>query len=247
MSTDCAVIVSYYNARTAESLLALLSQIATIDAGAHFDLIVVVNQDASDGKNVPSMPAKCKILYRENDGYNIGAWQHGWLHGKGYRYYLFLQDECAIEKSNWLRAFIDKAAAGYGVIAESLVIAPAARNLHVSSPEFFEQLQGLQRQVGLELTRDLTHAQTTIIFATGATLEKTHGFVVPGNDKIQAIACEVAFSALVRRHGFRIAQLGFLPFEYISHPQWIGLRTKMKTLRGRIRRLVRIVLGSQSA
>ncbi len=52
-------------------------------------------------------------------GYNIGAWHHGWSFARDYRYYLFLQDECQIEKPNWLGAFVAKANAGMDLSAKA--------------------------------------------------------------------------------------------------------------------------------
>lgn len=239
MRPDCLVVISYYSARSVDPLRALLKQISTIAAGATFDVMVVVNRMAADEAALPALPLKCEILYRENCGYNIGAWQHGWLKETNYRYYLFLQDECAIERPNWLAAFIRRADAGYDVVGESLIISPGERN---QSPDFPEQLRSVMLEQGLNETGDLTHIQTTIVFATGKALERATGFIEPSNEKIQAIACEVAFSVRMRHFGFRIGQVAFLPFEYISHPQWVELRARMRTPIGRIRRVVRMSL-----
>jgi hypothetical protein len=223
--------------------LSLLHQIGTIDAGANFDLIIVINQDAAvDGRAKPDL-SFYKTFYRENTGFNLGAWQHGWKNARGYKYYLFVQDECKIERPNWLGAFIDRCSAKPCVIGESFIIAPNARQTHGLWPGSLQYMEALKRQLGIDAQRDLTHVQTTIVFAPAEVLESTCGFVVPDSDKMSAIACEVAFSMLVRQHGFGLAQIAFLPFHYISHPQWSALRVRMKTPLGRVRRMANIVFS----
>jgi hypothetical protein len=123
------------------------------------------------------------------------------------------------------------------------VIAPPVGKLS-ASPDFMGYMQNVHQKLGIGLTWDFTHVQATIIFCVGKVLERTNGFLVPGNHKIQAIVYEVAFSMVARHHEFRIGQLGFLPFEYITHPQWSDLRANMARAVGRIRRIINIVLRS---
>jgi hypothetical protein len=243
MSADCAVVVSYYDARDPNLLMSLLHEIETIDSGANFDLIIVVNQDAAvDARATPDL-SRYRTYYRENSGFNLGAWQHGWQNAKGYRHYLFLQDECKIERPNWLGAFIERAEDKPCVIGESLVIAPRASQTHALWPGSFQHMQALKRRLGIQTVVDSTHVQTTIVFASAEVLETTRGFVVPGTDKMDAITCEVAFSMLARQHGYAVCQVAFLPFHYISHPQWSSLRARMKTPLGRVRRITNMILS----
>jgi hypothetical protein len=243
MQADCAVIIAYYDARESHLLMSLLHQIKTIDAGAEFDLILVVNQESAiDARKNPDLSGY-RTYYRENTGFNIGAWQHGWQNAPGYRHYLFLQDECKIERTKWLKAFIDRSSAKPCVIGESLVIAPKPSQTHGLWPGSLQYMETLKRQLGLDASQDWTHVQTTIIFASAEVLESTRGFVVPDGGKMAAVACEVAFSMLVRKHGFGVYQIAFFPFQYIAHPQWSHLRARMKTPLGRVRRIARIALS----
>ncbi len=100
----------------------------------------------------------------------------------------------------------------------------------------------MRERTGRASIGDWTHVQTTIVFATAATLERTGGFIVPSNHKLEAICCEVAFSMLAHDRGFPAVQLRFLPFEYISHPQWTSLRSEMKKPIGRLKRVVNMML-----
>ena len=75
------VVVSHYNAWPTDQLVALLDQIKAIPAGCPFDCRVVVNQAKPGPLELPPRHADVGVLYRENIGYNIGAWDHGWRVG----------------------------------------------------------------------------------------------------------------------------------------------------------------------
>jgi hypothetical protein len=110
------VVISYYDQRPIDTLFALLDQIRSVDPGAPFDVCVVVNAEKSTPTRLPDRHNGIEVLHRENRGFNVGAWQHGWQAKPDYAFYLFLQDECVIRRPGWLAAFANaarKPRAGY--------------------------------------------------------------------------------------------------------------------------------------
>ena len=73
-----------------------------IPSGHPFRCLVVVNRAIDRDLELPERHRDVEILYRENVGYNIGAWEHGWRVAAPAEYYLFLQEECRIVRPDWL-------------------------------------------------------------------------------------------------------------------------------------------------
>src|SRR5262245_54711626 len=95
-----------------------------IDAGAPFRLIVVCNggdvKPLRLGSEFDSLQPL--VLNRENSGFNIGAWEHGWRSAKEAEYFLFLQYECFVKAPGWVSEFEYRMDhdAGIGLLGESL-------------------------------------------------------------------------------------------------------------------------------
>jgi hypothetical protein len=138
------VVISYYNARTDDRLDMLLSQLRDVRAGAAFDTMVVVNREIDKDLAIASKYPALRVCYRENEGYNIGAWNHGWRQAPSYDFYVFLQDECLIARAHWLRHLHARARAGKGrLIGECLVDPAETWADSQASYEAFYAAQGL--------------------------------------------------------------------------------------------------------
>ena len=102
------VVVSYYDARPVQELDELLRSLAAIPSGWPFAVRVVVNQDGGARTDLADRHPGVQVMHRPNQGYNIGAWDHGWRAEPAYEAYLFLQHECVLLREGWLRPFVDR-------------------------------------------------------------------------------------------------------------------------------------------
>ena len=91
------VVVSYWAEREPRHLFRLIKQLFRYEAGAPFSLALVCNGGDERPIELPGRFAGLgiKALNRENRGFNIGAWDHGWRSGEGHENFLFLQDDCS--------------------------------------------------------------------------------------------------------------------------------------------------------
>ena len=239
------VVVSHYNAWPTDQLVALLDQIKAIPAGCPFDCRVVVNQAKPGPLELPPRHADVEVLYRENIGYNIGAWDHGWRVGPPRESYLFLQEECRILRPGWLSPFVQAAGQpGVGFVGESLKyrgygwdrVAWVTRGKPYPDDdreglplEFTEGIKRFLESRGLAVNGRADHLQSLVLCARREVLEAVDGFPI-GRTKGDAIGCEVAISLRSVAQGYRIKQVGRTPFTYILHPQWQFLQSGMTGL-----------------
>ena len=95
MPASNRVVVSYYDQRPIGTLLALLDQTMSIDAGAPFDLCVVVNAEnvtptrLPERQKVVEVPPREPWFQRGCVAARVGGQPH-------YDFSRFLQDECVI-------------------------------------------------------------------------------------------------------------------------------------------------------
>jgi hypothetical protein len=231
------VVISHYNAWPTDQLVALLDQIQEIPSGHPFRCLVVVNQAVDRPLELPAEHASVEILYRENTGYNIGAWDHGWRTASPADYYLFLQEECRIVRPDWLGSFVRQLSrSGVGLVGESLAwpglkwnrldylfIACEYQSGPVEPPISF--IDGVRRYLdskGIPIGKTGEHLQSFILGTRREVLEAIDGFRI-GHTKGDAISCEIGISRAVASKGLAIKQIGILPFRYILHPQWTHL------------------------
>jgi hypothetical protein len=244
MSARNLVVISYYDQRSVETLLALLDQTLSIDAGAAFDLCVVVN---SDGVNLAPLPERHKavqVLHRENLGYNVGAWQHGWKTNPSYDFYLFLQDECVIRLPGWLAAIAETARnRNVGFVGEGVDCYESWGTFKRCWPPIAEEIHRMAAVHGIALGARPDYVQTLIVGARRDVLERTGGFVV-GASKTSACAGEILTSVRARALGLRNVQVAWRPFEYIRHPQWDDIRAMSGGWRWQVSRAMHLYLPS---
>lgn len=231
------VVVSHYDARPSGSLIELLKSMRSIPAAWPFDVRVVVNQGTAGPLRLPPEVRTVEVIYRENVGYNIGAWDFGWRLPPVYDGYLFLQDECRIVREGWLGAFVHKAAEpGVGLLGECLsrnwdapweVLRQRTRydrlreHLVDGMPaERVDCYLDFFRRHGIPPGGRGNHLQSLVWFARRRVLEAIDGFPL-GRNFGEAIAAEIGTSKKVQAMGLAIAEVGPGPFCYIEHPQWL--------------------------
>lgn len=244
------VVIAHYQARPTAPLIALLDQLRSEPAGWPFAIRVVVNRVGPGRLDLPERMRGIEVLYRENTGLNIGAWDHGWRAEPAYSGYLFLQDECRIVRIPWLRPFMRRLVQPrIGLVGESWFAprpirwaeqaAEYARD-HPGQPNFFELAPDWLHRQGIEPGPHVDHLQSLILATRRDVLEAIDGLHI-GADKQQAIAAEIGISRAVVALGLRCEQLGFLPFSRFLHPQWRDHVTHARTKRAIVERAVGIV------
>jgi hypothetical protein len=244
MPASSRVVVSYYDQRPIGTLLALLDQTMSIDAGAPFDLCVVVNAENSTLTRLPERHKGVEVLHRENRGFNVGAWQHGWKANPPYDFYLFLQDECVIRRPGWLAAIAGAARKPrVGFIGEGVDCYESWETFARCWPPIASEAYSMAAEKGIALGARPDYVQTLIVGARREVLESTGGFVV-SDGKIGACAGEILTSVRARAHGFRNVQVAWRPFEFIRHPQWDDMRTTSGGWRWQISRAMHLYLPS---
>ena len=244
MAARNLVVISYYDQRPIEMLLALLNQTLSIDAGATFDLCVVVNAENVTPTLLPERHKAVQVLHRENRGFNVGAWQHGWKANPYYDFYLFLQDECVIRLPGWLTA-IGEAARNpkVGFVGEGIDCYESWETFDRCWPPIAEEIHRMAADQRIALGTRPDYVQTLIVGARRDVLEQTGGFVV-GDGKMSACAGEILTSVRARARGLRNVQVAWRPFEYIRHPQWDDLRATSAGWRWQVSRAMHLYLPS---
>ncbi len=252
------VVICHWVGHKPRRLHQLLDQMGKVDAGAPFDLAIVVNGGDRRPLTLPPRfdPLRPKILNRENHGYNLGAWDHGWRTATDHDYYLFLQDECFLKRPNWIADFEFRMDhdPGVGLLGEFLmwqqqtwdfVRASTDRDLGRSAwPEDepthpIDTYKALLRERGLPLTAIGEHLSTIILFTSRKILEEVDGFPILGDSYRQGVAVEIGFSRLLAERGYRLALIRDRPFTVIGHRQWTRAREIEDKWRGRARAILK--------
>ena len=238
MSDTTQVIISYYAERTPRYLHRLLDQIYRSKKASDFSVCIVCNGGDVNPLHLPHRFNKNKIAVfnRPNSHYNIGAWDHGWRQYPGSRYFLFLQDDCFIERDNWLEGFTAKMDHDpqLGLLGENLFWDIPWKELRSSTENALKEghflsgksckrvdlyLDFLSRN-GIPSSERAGHLQSLILFTSKEVLHRMNGFTLGDNSYGEAIASEIATSKKVQALGYRIAQAGATPFYFIGHREW---------------------------
>jgi 2-polyprenyl-3-methyl-5-hydroxy-6-metoxy-1,4-benzoquinol methylase len=237
---DVLVVVSHYNARPADRLLALLEAMRTIPAGWRYRVRVVVNRAGPQLLDLPERHRAVEVCYRENRGYNIGAWDYGWRAPPHFGAYLFLQDECRLVRAGWVEAFVRRSREpGVGLVGElrsptwNVPWETLLREWHLQpSPDHVIDGRPVDRVTFYFdfLTRHAIppgatgdHLQNVVLFARREVLEAMDGFPF-GDCYAEAVGAEIAISKKVQALGLETCEVGPEPLTYIEHPQWLHRR-----------------------
>lgn len=251
MSPSHCVVVSHWVGHNLRVTRRLLRDMQRRPAGRPFDLVIVCNGGGLRAEDLPSPPegVTLRIVNRENQGYNIGAWDAGWRAALGYDYYLFLQDECRIRRVGWLIAFETRhralgppALLGEGLMWPDMtwdeVIASARRDLKrpgtgqgAETP--VEMYRHLLAEMGIPEGPVATHLQSLVLFSDGVLLSRMDGF--PNRSAYrEAVACEIGISRKAAALGAQVARVDpEANFSLIAHPEWVGWGFFMKRARRR--------------
>lgn len=248
-----AVVISTWIGNPVDYLLRLMDSMNTHSAGMDYDLFLCANGETY------KLPANLqasfkKIFIRENSGFNLGAWDYAWRRLSDYRYFLFLQDDCFIERKNWLLAFYQRfrAAEKCGLIGE---------NLNKGWIHPWDTLRGLKKGTktiseakrqradfyydkicnwGIDPGETASHLTSVVHFTSSDILSSVDGYKHTCNYE-EAIAAEIGFSRSIRALGYRLCQLDNKQHKFIGHRQWSrnsfseNVRQKLKHLASRLK------------
>jgi hypothetical protein len=230
---NTAIIVSFYAERSNSDLLSLTSQLKRYNA----HIIVVMNSDQVSNISVEKIDPEMSVIVRPNTGMNIGAWQAGFNNISEFQNYIFMQDECVIQREDFLDAYKELLdGTKNGLIGESI-------NPRWDSPWSILQKSGLNTKI--ELTDQKSnvplrrvdyyiammrrwsidpglsgrHLRALVWAARGDNLRRLCGFPI-GATKHQCIAAEIAVSRKIESLDLRVVQSHEQPFHYISHVEW---------------------------
>jgi len=229
-----AVVISTWTGHPSQRLVALCESVARHPPGAEFDLFLCAN--GLDYSPPPELrPLFTRIFVRENTGYNLGAWDHAWRQLPKYERFLFLQDECVVKRTGWLRDFIRRfdLTAACGLVGEHLIrgwnrawseLVQAqgweAKNARAVERSFMARLyrETLARW-GIPEGPTARHLTSVVHYTSRAILEEVGGYNL-GRTYQEAIAAEIGFSRKIEAHGYRLVQVGRQRHSRIGHPQW---------------------------
>jgi hypothetical protein len=229
-------IISFYDRRPVEPLELLLRSLTAHEGGAPFSTLVVVNSTG----NFRLPPHICsqvdEVLYRQNLGMNIGAWEEGRQRYGAGEILLFLQDECFAVRRGWAAKFLEEAGdERVGLVGESV-------NANWDRP--WEQLrreQGgnplpehflsgapanrvdvyldMMRRHNIDPGTSGLHVRSLAWAARSNVLSDIGGFPIGANYG-ECIGAEIAVSRAIASQGLQLKTVGALPFEYFRHREW---------------------------
>jgi len=242
--SDTLVIISYYDARPIDNLKCLVSQLLR-DPSDGYDICVVVNATKPDTDAFLIKHAGFTVIRRENIGFNIGAWDHGWKAIPGYEYYIFLQDECIVRRDDWLASYkaIFKKYNNKLLMGESKMYWDSWSALRKKYAPIAVECRRLAAVYGVAPGRTPTHIQSLVFAAPAETLNKLGGFFF-AEDKVEAMATEILISRHAVSKGIPIVQSAWRPFTYFGHEQWNEIRGKSGKISWSLKRVFhRLITG----
>ena len=229
-----AVIVSFYDQRSAGPLRRLIRSMSEFDAGLDHRLVLVVNQGSGRAHRVPVVADAIRID-RPNEGMNIGAWDAGWRANRDAEGCLFLQDDCVVVRDGWLRAFVDAAERGPSLVGESLNenwdrpwdelrtdrggVRLREHLLDGRPANRVDVYLDFMRRNGIDPGPTGAHLRGLVWYLPRSALEALQGFPI-GRNYGECIAAEIAVSRRVAELGLQFAQVAPEPFTYVQHGGW---------------------------
>jgi hypothetical protein len=257
MAAKTCVVICYYTGEQIGHLFRLLKQMGDVDAGAPFDVLIVVNGGDVRPLALPSRfdGLRAKVINRANHGYNIEAWDVGWRASQEHEYFLFLQSQCFIKAKNWVADFEFRMSRdrGIGLLGEvycwemktwEFIREATDRDM---GPGVWREGQPMHPidaiksyivESGLPLTDLGTHLQSIILFTSREILLEVGGFLHTGTTYDRAVAAEIGISRVIESKGHRISRIRDRDFSVIGHRQF----TKAHQVKSQLRNQVRSVL-----
>lgn len=244
---DTCVVICYWTGRSPKPLYKLLKGMRKFAAGAPFDVMIVCNGGDTKPFDIPEdyLGLNVRVINRENQGWNLGAWDAGWRAAAPYKNFLFLQSECFIKSEGWLSRFLHRfeTDSGVGLLGEKIMWDKMTWNFIKSNTEIdfgkdskaaktIDQYRANLLNADIEPGELGTHVISIILFTSRNILEKINGFPLMGESYVEAVSCEIAFSKRIQEMGFRISQLADDAFFKIGHIQFTEIdRRKQRTLK----------------
>ncbi|MFK8020848.1 MAG: glycosyltransferase family A protein [Pseudomonadales bacterium] len=252
------VVISYYDRRPISNLHSLIDSMQFFDAGAPYEVCVVVNRTCDEEIELNYPELNPDVHYRHNVGMNIGAWDFGWRLASGFDNVIFLQDDCYIVRDGWVSAINDRlidtdvgllgeaANRGWDIPWEELHKREA--NVNLAEHELNGQkanrvdvyLDCLKRY-GIAAGDNGFHMRSLMWAARMETLQQIDGFP-HGRDFGECIAAEIGVTKKVQSAGLAIENIDKEDFKYFRHLEWNqdypgGRFTKHPTVARQIARL----------
>ncbi len=246
-----AIVISTWVGHPAQSLVRLCDSIVRHPARAEYDLFLCANGPAYSPP-LELRPLFTRIFVRENTGYNLGAWNHAWRQLPEYDRFLFLQDECAVKRTGWLKDFLRRfdSTPACGLVGEHLIrswdrpwsVLVEAQGREAKDPRAIQRALSARsyREIlarwGIPEGPTARHLTTVVHFTSRSILEEVGGYNL-GQTYQEAIAAEIGFSRKIVTHGYRLVQVGRWRHSRIGHPQWDRLgffRRLERSLRKRL-------------
>jgi len=251
------VVISHWLDGNSSNLYNLVTQLTNINPGIEYSICIVCNHSDIDfsknsNQNLEKIyqdiinilnnskwpPNNFYILFRENIGMNIGAWDFAWRKFSNFINYLFLQDEVLVMIDNWLVSFINSIKNNNLEIQRPFLIGESWNykwdnswfilknsNLNSIAHGHSETLGRVDFYIhtfknwGVIQGENGGHLRSLIWFTNIYTLTKISGFRI-GRTYGECIASEIATSLLVKQHCGFVKQLKPHPFTYFWHTEW---------------------------
>lgn len=241
------VVLCHWVGDPQRNLHRLLGRLQRVEAGSPFDLVIVCNGGVDQPLVLPPHLADpaIRIIDRENEGYNLAAWERGWRESPGYRFYLFLQDECEPRDRGWLSAYERRMAEdpGIGLLGEHVawdrlawdeVRVSTARDRGEAVARQVDCYRSLLADAGIPEGDTASHLQSTVLFTSRKILEEIDGIPHLGPSYREAVAAEIGVSRLIASRGYRISRVADGSYAVVGHRQ--RSRTGTTTRRYQLRR-----------
>jgi hypothetical protein len=229
------IIISFFDERSSNKLINLLDSLKAVISNQALNsrflttIAVSVNTVSNSAIDLPDRFSDLTVIYQQNRGFNMGAWDNGWRHFSGHRHYLFLQDECEVVRDDCLQHYwqlLEKSDPSF-IVGESLQLWKNWDQLGSKWPIGKETMICMASAMKIPLGRTPSHLQTIALAASDKTLKQLGGFIL-ADDKIEAVSAEVLFSRRAVSRSVRLKQSAWRPFQYFSHEQWNDVRTRSR-------------------
>lgn len=225
------IIISYYPARPLDQLIALLISLSEF----RDHITVVVN---GNFETLAPLYAQCvRVITRENEGMNIGAWSRGFHERGDADLYIFLQDECFLKRHSFVQAIesVFRSNRSLGMVGESLnprwakpwgLLKSEGFNVYEADHVIngipsrrVDTYLHFMRSWGIEPGSSGAHLRSLVWAFPGEVMRALGGFPI-GRNRGECIAAEIAVSRRVVMMGYQISQISEGPFTFFGHSEW---------------------------